>query len=158
MWQIYCHTSFIDAHPIWPCDTFMAFEGHICCWNICGNSMINKVVVHCFVFTCMCGNVGSTCRLYYECSQAYMCDVAGIHVQGHMLIIWNVCIPLLVVTLLIALSSYEVYIVILLSDIFIWTNRHMWNLKEIFVGTYVAIAWYIRLAVYCFIFTKLSSG
>ena len=36
-----------------------------------------------------------------------MCNVGGIYIQGHMLVMWNVCIPVLLVTVLIALSSYE---------------------------------------------------
>ena len=41
-----------------------------------------------------------------------MYDVAGIHVEGHMPIMWNVCILVLAVPVLITLSSYEVYILI----------------------------------------------
>ena len=37
-----------------------------------------------------------------------MCDVAGIYAQGHIPILWNVCILALAVTVLIAVSSYEV--------------------------------------------------
>ena len=40
----------------------------------------------------------------------HMCGVAGIFVQGHMPVIWNVCMPGVMVTLYIALSSYEIYI------------------------------------------------
>ena len=39
-----------------------------------------------------------------------MCNVAGIFVQGHMPVICNVCFPVLLVTLLIILSTYQVYI------------------------------------------------
>ena len=39
-----------------------------------------------------------------------MSDLAGICVQGHMPIMQNVCIPMLVVTMLIAVRSYDVYI------------------------------------------------
>ena len=42
----------------------------------------------------------------------YMCNVVGIVVQGHISIMLNVCIPLLLVILLIVLSSYKVYILI----------------------------------------------
>ena len=48
---------------------------------------------------------------------AVWCNVcagmAGIAVQGHMSIMWNICIPGFLITLLIALSSYEEYIYIL---------------------------------------------
>ena len=37
-----------------------------------------------------------------------MKNVAGIFVQGHMPVIWSVCIPVLLSKLFIALSSYEV--------------------------------------------------
>ena len=39
-----------------------------------------------------------------------MSDLTGISVQGHTPIMWNGCIPVLVGILLIAMSSYEVYI------------------------------------------------
>ena len=35
-----------------------------------------------------------------------MCSVAGIFVQGHMPVMFNVCIHVLPVTLLVVLSSY----------------------------------------------------
>ena len=38
-----------------------------------------------------------------------MCNVADINVQGHMPIMLNVCILVLMITLLIAVSSYEVF-------------------------------------------------
>ena len=37
-------------------------------------------------------------------------SVAGIFVLEHMPVIWNLCISVLIVTLLIALGSYKVYI------------------------------------------------
>ena len=36
------------------------------------------------ITTCMCSNVGSVCRLQYQCSGMYIQDVRGIYVQGHM--------------------------------------------------------------------------
>ena len=39
-----------------------------------------------------------------------MCDVTGICVQRHMLIMCNVCKPVLAVTLLIAVGSFEICI------------------------------------------------
>ena len=47
-----------------------------------------------------------------------MCDVVGIYAQRLTPIMGNVCIPVLVVTLLIVLSSYEVCILIYLSNIY----------------------------------------
>ena len=38
-----------------------------------------------------------------------MCNVTGTLVQGHMSIMLKVCIPMLLVTLLIAVSSYGAY-------------------------------------------------
>ena len=55
-------------------------------------------------FTCICSNVEFTCR------GTYICNVADIFAQGHMSSMQNVCLPVLVVTLLIALGLYEVYI------------------------------------------------
>ena len=36
-----------------------------------------------------------------------VCNVVGIFVQGHVPVMWNVCIPVLLITLLIAVISYE---------------------------------------------------
>ena len=44
-------------------------------------------------------------------SVIHMCNFTDIFVQGHKPVMWNVYIPVLPVTLVIALSSYEVYIV-----------------------------------------------
>ena len=58
-----------------------------------------------------------------------MCDFTGIFVQGHISLMGNVYIPVYVVTYLIALKSYEVYILIYayelisicgIGDIFVW--------------------------------------
>ena len=49
------------------------------------------------------------------------------------------CIYMLLVTLLMALSSYEVCILTSLSDICTQTNLYMWHLRGIFVsGTFLA--------------------
>ena len=58
----------------------------------------------------MCSIVGSTCRPWHYCSGTYVCNVAGLFVQEHMPIMLNACMPVLVVTFMIAVSSYEVYI------------------------------------------------
>ena len=47
---------------------------------------------------------------YISSVVGHVYDVAGIYVQAHMSIICNVCISVLVVTVLIALSTYIVYI------------------------------------------------
>ena len=63
----------------------------------------------------------------------YMCSVAGIFVQGHMLVMLNVCIPVLLVTLLIALSSHEdVYTDIAVSNVCMkklvqWCIKGIWG-------------------------------
>ena len=44
-----------------------------------------------------------------------MCNVVYIFAQGNMPVTWNVCVPVLLVTLLIVVSSYEVYVLGLLS-------------------------------------------
>ena len=41
-----------------------------------------------------------------------MYNVAGIFVWGHMLVMWNVFIPVVMVILFIAVNSYEVYMLI----------------------------------------------
>ena len=72
----------------------------------------------------------------------YMYHVAGIFVQGHRPIMWNVCVPLFLVLLLIQycwivlvlvflvimlipVSSYEVYILTWLSDTGTWSYWHV---------------------------------
>ena len=55
----------------------------------------------------------------------WMCDVTGIFVQGYMPITWNVCIPVLVVTLLIALNLYEAYVLSYLSDMCTWPDWYI---------------------------------
>ena len=58
----------------------------------------------------MCNNVGSVCILQWTCGSTYICNVKEIFVQGHMPVMWNMSTPVLLVTLLMAWSSYEVYI------------------------------------------------
>ena len=43
-------------------------------------------------------------------SGTYMCNVAGIFAQEHMPVMLNVSLPMLFVTLLIAMCLYEVHI------------------------------------------------
>ena len=54
-----------------------------------------------------------------------MSNVAGIFVQGHILILTNICIPVLLVTLLIVGSSYNAYIWSRLS--YIWTGERLYG-------------------------------
>ena len=44
------------------------------------------------------------------CSGTHMYRVACVFVQGHMPIMWSICISVFPVTLLTALGSYETYI------------------------------------------------
>ena len=61
------------------CDTQVAFDGYICYLHIYGYNVIIKMQF----FTCMCINVGFTCRLHYWGSVACL-FVTGIFVEGHM--------------------------------------------------------------------------
>ena len=60
------------------------------------------------------------------------CDIqmqcGSLFVQGHMAIMGNVCIPVLLVTLLIAVSSYEACILSCLMCT--WTNLHIFHIKD----------------------------
>ena len=58
-----------------------------------------------------------------------MCDVTSIFVKGHIPKMY-ICIPVLLVTLLIAMISYEAYILIV-------------------VDTYMEIAWQVKVTVWC---------
>ena len=49
----------------------------------------------------------------------------GIFVHGYMLIMWSICIPVLLITSLFALSSYEVYTLTSLCHICTWSNLLM---------------------------------
>ena len=55
--------------------------------------------------------------IQYKCSGTNLCNVAGIFIQGHMSEMCNVCILMLLVTLLIALSLYEVHILIIILNL-----------------------------------------
>ena len=90
-----------------------------------------------------------------------MCNVAGIFVQGHMAIMWNVYIPVLVVTLFTAVNLYVVYILTYLPHICTWIITYvayMWHLMGMFgIDINMTRAWQIKVAV-CRFFIKLSSG
>ena len=103
--------------------------------------MVAKCIVHMNItaelkaywvtcFTYPCSNVESKCGLQEWCSGTYICHVAGIFLRGY---VSNVkCKTVLVLTLLIALSSWGIF-----------TNI-------IVVGTYVVTVWNIQVAVYWF--------
>ena len=59
-----------------------------------------------------------------------MCNIAGIFVQGCILVMWNVCIPVVLVTLFIVVHSIEVYI----DSYLISAHWHMWHLRGIFAA------------------------
>ena len=111
------HSFLISAHELIDIyHIFLVFEGHICCWHIYGNSMVLKVSVCCcflgLVSAIMWGLyadhsssvVGQICMMW----EAYL--LRGICQQFEMY-----CIPVFVVTLLIAVASCEAYIVTQLS-------------------------------------------
>ena len=56
-----------------------------------------------------CRNVGSICKLKYKCSWDIYVQCGRYMYSGVYASNVNVCIPMILVTLLIALSSYEVY-------------------------------------------------
>ena len=82
----------------------LTYLSHMCTWTYWHLWLVYGI------FTCMCSTVGSTCRLHNLCSGTYVCNMAGIFVQGHIWIIQNACIPVIEVKLLIALSLCGVYI------------------------------------------------
>ena len=84
-------------------------------WLLIIKYMFAKFIVHIHItaevtaywlvcFTCICSGVE------FVCNRKYMCNVSSIFGQGHMALMWNVCTPVFLVTLLIVLSWYEVYI------------------------------------------------
>ena len=78
--------------------------------------------------------VGNTCVIW----QAYF-------FQRHMPIMWNVHIPVLLVTLLIAVNTYKLYVLTWMPHICTVTNLHMWHLRGIF-GTYFAVICEVAVA------------
>ena len=87
---------------------------HICCGLIqmMGNVCLPVLLVTLLIAVNSCGIYTDTvvsCE-QYRFSRTYMCSLTGIFVQGLMSIMWNIFIPVFLVTLLIALSSYEAYI------------------------------------------------
>ena len=57
--SIYTHivVSYVHMKQL-ACGIKIAFEGHICCSNIYGYSIVNKVAVCCLVLMYVCSNVG----------------------------------------------------------------------------------------------------
>ena len=66
----------------------------------------------------------------YMC--VYMCSVASIFVQGHMPIMLSVCITVPLITFLIPVSSYEIYIDIFAS--FLQENKFAYIIYVAFDG------------------------
>ena len=58
-------------------------------------------------FMDVCSNDGYILRLWYDCSGAYIYNVADMFVQGHMQVMSNICITVLLVTLFIPVNVYE---------------------------------------------------
>ena len=95
--------------------------------------------------------------LYVEYSRHAVARIFG---QWHMPIMWNVCILVFQVTLLIALSSCEVYILTQLSHIFTWTNLICGISGAYLFFTHV-LQWYskkkLQFLICLFIFTYVPS-
>ena len=108
-WQTYCLGTYANSVKFMfssaPCQTvdcsnFMwgKYTGTLPCidiwnnyhvWLICGiwgTDMVSpwklKLQFGFFFWTGMCSNMESMCRLWYQCSGIYMCNVTGIFVQG----------------------------------------------------------------------------
>ena len=71
-----------------------------------------KIELHFVIFVLICAIMLSLYVLYSRniVGHTYMDTVETIFFQGHMPIMWNLCIFMFLVTLLIVLISYEVYI------------------------------------------------
>ena len=67
-----------------------------------------------------------------------MWNVEVIFPQGHMPVMWNTCMQVHLVTLLISVSSYGVYILKKLSDMCTQNNWHMWHICGI-CGAYLLL-------------------
>ena len=91
--------------------SILGIWGHIFCWHILCNGMVNKCCSFLFL-TDVCSDVG----LYADYRQSAVGHISALSQSylfgGHLSAMWNVCIQVLLITLLIALSSYEVYILI----------------------------------------------
>ena len=71
-----------------------------------------------------------------------MCNVAGILVQGHMPVMWNVCILVVMVTFFIALSVYKI-------DMRTYKLAFVAFEGHIYCGTYMFMI--NKVAVHCFV-------
>ena len=71
----------------------------------------------------------------------------------------KLCIAVLLVAVLIAVSSYEVYILTTLSHICTWRKLHIWYLRSIFVsGTYLVIICGVHVFFFYFFWTWMYSN
>ena len=100
-----CH---ISAHVlICISGIYMAFEWHISFDTYMTTAWQIRVAFY-YCLTYICSNVGSVCRHQYHFSGTYICNVTCIFLGAYKNDM-KLGKPVLLVTLLIALSSYEMY-------------------------------------------------
>ena len=90
---------------IFACCFYMAFEQHICCCHIFCSGLLQLIT-----FGCMWSVMWGIYVCYSRRVVWHICNVAVIFVQGYMPRMWNLCKPVPSVTLLVTLSSCELYI------------------------------------------------
>ena len=126
-----CHTVHV-RHIYW-LSSFICAHELIWMWHLKGIFVSGTfVAIMCGVVITDCGFLGFVCTLMcglhtnYSSAVGHMCDVGGTFVQGHISIMWNVCISVFLVRLLIAVSSYKAYVLTSLSHMCTWTYWHIW--------------------------------
>ena len=88
MRHIYLHSYLISAHKlICICEMYMAFEEHICFWQICGYSMEINVVVSCLLREGMMVLKGLFWTTLGGCRQLIeLCSGDSLEIAGHSMV------------------------------------------------------------------------
>ena len=157
MWYVYWHISPIDAYwVISTCGIYFVFDGRIC-WQIYGSSMANKCCILLFLadlakWLTQHLQLGCGIIILHHCQ----------HWQHHY---WH-CHCLCKVILATSLMGTTLYVAYLLGYFPHWCILSnvdmlecMWHSRSIFVaGTYMAIAWYVKAAICCFLIRLVMWG
>ena len=89
--HIYTDIIFSCAYEvIGICGISVTYEGEISCWHINGHGMVNKSCS--LLFWLVCTVMWGPHVEYSISVEGHTCLVVGIFVEGHMQVMWNICI------------------------------------------------------------------